>query len=67
MAMRSISQILVLAVVLLPLRTYIDAAVQQLINYQGSLTDTNGAPLPDTTINIIFSIYRNDSIVAWTS
>ncbi|MGB8657621.1 MAG: hypothetical protein WCE90_07530 [Candidatus Zixiibacteriota bacterium] len=37
-----------------------DAAVPQLINYQGKLTKVSGAPL-DTTIQMVFSIYADSN------
>ncbi len=43
------------------------ADVPQTINYQGRLTDTGGEPLPDTTLNITFSIYRFSGELEWTS
>jgi len=43
------------------------AQVPQLINYQGKLTKSTGAPL-DTTISMIFSIYADSAgtILKWT-
>ena len=43
------------------------AEVPRIINYQGRLTDTAGEPLPDTTIDITFSIYRVTGVQEWTS
>ena len=47
---------LMLAIVLITAFSSTKAAVPQLINYQGVLTDSTGAGL-DTTVNITFSIY----------
>ncbi|MCH8026833.1 MAG: tail fiber domain-containing protein [candidate division Zixibacteria bacterium] len=49
---------LMLAIVLIAAISPIKAAVPQLINYQGVLTDSTGAGL-DTTVNITFGIYEN--------
>jgi hypothetical protein len=58
--------ILILAGLTLVLFSYSFAQVPQLINYQGKLTKTNGAPL-DTTISMIFSIYAdsNGTTLKW--
>ncbi|MDO9541977.1 MAG: hypothetical protein Q7J98_06610, partial [Kiritimatiellia bacterium] len=40
----------------------VQAEVPPLINYQGRLTDLNGAPVPDGQTNITFSIYDNGDI-----
>ena len=37
------------------------------ISYQGRLTDAVGDPLPDTTLDITFSIYRITGDLEWTS
>jgi microcystin-dependent protein len=52
---------------ILVLFSYSFAQVPQMINYQGKLTKTNGAPL-DTTIQMIFSIYADSSglVLKWT-
>ena len=39
----------------------------QLISYQGMLTDSDGQPIPDTTIEITFSIYRVSGVMEWSS
>src|SRR3990170_7051733 len=43
------------------------AQVPQLINYQGKLTKSTGAPL-DTNISMVFSIYADSAgtIIKWT-
>jgi len=55
------------AVLLLFFSAYSSAQVPQLINYQGKLTKSSGAPL-DTTISMVFSIYAdsNGTILKWT-
>ena len=52
---------------LLVLFSYSFAQIPQMINYQGKLTKSSGAPL-DTTIQMIFSIYAdsNGSVLKWT-
>lgn len=52
---------------MLVLVSYSSAQVPQLINYQGKLTKSTGAPL-DTTIQMIFSIYSdsNGAVLKWT-
>ena len=38
-----------------------DAAVPQVINYQGYLTDTDGNPVPDDTYTMTFFLYTTES------
>ncbi|MDP3023904.1 MAG: hypothetical protein Q8O10_00005 [candidate division Zixibacteria bacterium] len=58
---------LIVAGLMLVLFSYSSAQVPQLINYQGKLTKSNGAPL-DTTISMVFSIYADSAgtILKWT-
>ncbi len=58
--------ILIVAGLLLVLFSYSSAQVPQLINYQGKLTKSTGAPL-DTTISIVFTIYNAEvgGIALW--
>lgn len=58
---------LMLAGLILVLFSYSFAQVPQMINYQGKLTKSTGAPL-DTTIQIVFSIYAdsNGTTLKWT-
>jgi len=59
--------ILMVLGLLLVLCVYSFSQVPQLINYQGKLTKSTGAPL-DTTVQMIFSIYAdsNGTILNWT-
>jgi len=50
-----------LAVLLLLTTMVVFAAVPQLINYQGYLTDSVGDPVADNTYSVIFSIYNISS------
>jgi len=58
---------LIVAGLMLVLFSYSSAQVPQLINYQGKLTKSTGAPL-DTTISMVFSIYAdsNGTILKWS-
>jgi hypothetical protein len=58
---------LIVAGLMLVLFSYSSAQVPQMINYQGKLTKSSGAPL-DTTISMIFSIYADSAgtILKWT-
>jgi microcystin-dependent protein len=49
---------LIVAGLMLVLFSYSSAQVPQMINYQGKLTKSTGAPL-DTTIQMVFSIYAD--------
>jgi hypothetical protein len=51
---------LLISLLLLALVTSVTAAVPQLINYQGRLTNSIGAPL-DTTVALIFQIYADSN------
>ncbi|MCH8027084.1 MAG: tail fiber domain-containing protein, partial [candidate division Zixibacteria bacterium] len=58
---------LMLAIVLITAFSSTNAAVPQLINYQGVLTDSAGSGL-DTTVSIVFTIYDDPStgVSVWT-
>src|SRR3989337_2045577 len=58
---------LIVAGLMLVLFSYSSAQVPQMINYQGKLTKSSGAPL-DTTISMVFSIYADSAgtILKWT-
>ena len=59
--------VLMQVVTALILAAAITAAVPQMINYQGRLTDPSGVPL-DTTVSITFTIYDDSAAgsVIWT-
>ncbi len=59
--------ILIVVGLILVLFSYSSAQVPQMINYQGKLTKSTGAPL-DTTISMVFSIYADSAgtILKWT-
>ncbi len=57
--------ILKLIALLLILVSYLEAAVPQLINYQGRLTDGAGNPTSDGTYNLIFTIYNAEGTIVW--
>lgn len=44
------------------------AAVPGLINYQGRLAQTGGAPVPDSTYSVVFTIYDEDvgGLIKWS-
>jgi hypothetical protein len=57
-----------MTIVVLALASLAPAEVPQMINYQGRLTDSTGAPVPDSNYQITFTIYCGlPPLTAWTS
>jgi hypothetical protein len=57
---RAIIRTTVLAIALMAMASFAAAAVPQVINYQGRLTDASGTPL-DTAVSMTFAIYDDST------
>ncbi len=60
-----ISQIPLLALMLIVFIVPVNSEVPSTMNYQGRLTDSTGNPVADAPHNIIFKIYDNSDSVLW--
>lgn len=57
-------RIVCLVLPLMALTAFVQAAVPQLINYQGRMTDAGGNPV-DTVVSVLFTIYDYEGGVVW--